>query len=141
MLGAAAIYLAGAAGQFLTASPVLAYVGLWPFLILQIVLIGAWYTLHAQRLRAGGRGIAAAQGIAVIHVLAIVLLVLVGAFYMENVSIAGWTPASFLLVRQIMSFNRGAGDLLTLLGLVACVALLIPPVFSVWAARQPGLQT
>lgn len=140
MAGAFAIYLAGAAGQLLTASPVLAYAGLWPFLIAQIVLLAAWYTLHAQRLRDGGRAIAAAQGIVVIHGLAIMLLVLVGVFYMENVTAAGWTPESFLLVRQLVTFSRGAGDLLTLLGLVACVALLIPPAFSVWAARQPRLR-
>ncbi len=140
MAVAVAIYLAGAAGQLLTASPVLAYAGLWPFLTLQIVLLAAWYRLHAQRLRGGGRSIAAAQGIVVIHGLAIMLLVLVGVFYMENVTAAGWTPESFLLVRQLVTFSRGAGDLLTLLGLVACAALLIPPAFSVWAARQPRLR-
>ena len=137
MAGAVAIYLAGAAGQFLTAPPVLAYAGLWPFLTLQILLLGVWYALHAQKLRDGGRGIVAVQGIAVIHGLAIMLLVIVGVFYLENTTAAGWTPESLLLVRQLVTFSRGAGDLPTHLGLVACAVLLIPPIFSVWAARQP----
>jgi hypothetical protein len=133
----AALYLLGLAGQWLTAPAVLTRLGLWPFLLMQVVLIGVWYALHAGRLRDAGRGIAPAQGVALIHILAIVLLVLVGAFYMEGISGEGWTPESLLLVRQLITFSRG-GDLLTVLGLVACAALLIPPAFSVWAAVQPG---
>jgi hypothetical protein len=140
VVGILAVYLLGFVAQWLTAPMVLGRLGPWPFLIVQAVLIGAWYLLHARRLRDVGRNLAPAQGIAAIAVLAIVLLVLVGVFYMENVSAAGWTPESFLLVRHLMNFSRGAGDLLTLLGLVACVVLMIPPVFSVWAARQPGLR-
>jgi hypothetical protein len=134
----AVLYLLGLAGQMLTAPVVFARFGLWPFLVMQIVLTGVWYVLHAQRLRDAGRGIAPAQGIAVIHILAIVLLVLVGGFYIDGVFHEGWTPESFLLVQQLITFSRGAGDLLTMLGLVACLALLIPPAFSLWAAAQPG---
>ena len=65
-------------------------------------------------------------------------MVLVGAFYMESAAGDGWMPESLLLVQQLMTFSRGAGDLLTPLGLVACAALLVPPLFSVWAATQPG---
>lgn len=137
MVAVGALYLFGFAGQWLTAPIVLGRVGLWPFLLMQIVLIAVWYGLHASRLRDAGRGPAPAQGIAVIHVLAIVLLVLVGAFYMESMPGDRQVPESLLLVRQLVTFSRGA-DLLTILGLVACAALLIPPVFSIWAAAQPG---
>jgi hypothetical protein len=134
----AAVYAFGLAAQMLTASLVLARLGLWPFVLMQVLLIWVWFALHAQRLCDAGRGVAAAQGIAVIHLLAVVLLVLVGAFFMENATAEGWTPESVTLVRQFVGFDRGAGDPLTILGLVACAALLIPPAFSVWAAMQPG---
>jgi uncharacterized membrane protein YhaH (DUF805 family) len=133
----AVVYALGLAAQMLTTPPVLARLGLWPFFLMQIVLTWAWFALHAQRLRDAGRGIAAAQGIAVIHVLAVVLLVLVGAFFIENAAAEGWAPESVALIRQLVLFSRGV-DPLTLLGLVACAALLIPPAFSVWAALQPG---
>jgi hypothetical protein len=132
-----AVYVLGLAGQWLTARVVLTQVGLWPFLLMQIVLIAAWTILHAWRLRDAGRSIAPAQSIAVIHVLAVVLLVLVGAFYMESVPGDGRMPESLLLVGQLVTFSRGA-DLLTILGLVSCAALLVPPVFSIWAAMLPG---
>jgi hypothetical protein len=137
---ACAVYLLGTASQFLTALPVLVRAGLWPFLLMQMVLIGAWYVLHARRLRDAGRGIAWAQGVAAIHILAIVLLVLVGAFFMESIVVEGWKPESFVLVSQLIALSRGM-DLLTVLGLVACGALLVPPVFSIWAAMQPRRAT
>jgi hypothetical protein len=129
-LFAGGLYLLGLAAQWLTAPMVLAALGLWPFLLAQILLIGLWYGLHAWRLRDAGRGTAAAQGVAGIHILAIVLLVLVGAFYMEGTLFAvgrEWMPESFVLVLQLVTFSRG-GDLLTLLGLVGCAALLVPPI-------------
>jgi len=132
------LYLFGLAGQLLTAPIILARVSLWPFLLIQAVLIGIWYLLHARRLRDAARGMASARGIAAIHILAIVLLVLVGAFYMETVSDEAWMPESLLLIRQLIAFTRGAGDWLTILGLIACAALLVPPAFSVWAAMLPG---
>lgn len=132
-----AVYLFGLAGQMLTAPVVLARFGLWPFLAMQAALTAAWYVLHARRLRDAGLGIAPAQGIAVIHALAIVLLLLVGAFFMENVPEERWVPGSVLLVRQLVTFDRSLGDPLTILGLVACAALLLAPAFSLWAAVQP----
>ena len=138
LLAVAGVYALGLAAQWLTLPTALARLGLWPFLLVQIVLIGAWYMLHARRLRDAGRGIAPAQGIALIHVLAVVLLVLVGVFYLEILAGDGRLPESLLLVGQLVTFSRGAADPLTILGLVACAALLIPPIFSIWAAVQPG---
>ena len=132
------LYLLGLAGQLFTAPVVFARFGLWPFLMVQAVLTGVWYVLHARRLRDASRSIAPAQGIAVIHILAIVLLMLAGGFYIEDAVPKGWTPESLLLLERLITFSRGAGDLLTMLGLFACVALLIPPAFSLWAAAQPG---
>ena len=137
----AILYLLGIAGQWLTALAVLQRLGLWPFLLAQMALLGIWYLLHAWRLRDAGRGEGPAQGIALIHLLAIMLLALIGVFYMEDAPGGRWMPKSLLLVQQLVTFGDGAGDWLTTLGLVACAALLVPPVFSIWAAAQPSRRT
>jgi hypothetical protein len=133
-----AVYLLGLASQMITAPVMLTRFGVWPFLAMQAVLTAAWTMLHVRRLRHAGRGIAPAQGIAIIHALAIVLLVLVGAFFIDNAPEEGWMPQSLLLLRQLVTLDRGAGDPLTILGLAACAALLLAPAFSLWAAAQPG---
>lgn len=133
-----AVYLLGIAGQMLTAPALLGRVGLSPFLLMQAALTLVWFMLHAQRLRDANQSLAPAQGIAAIHVLAVVLLVLIGVFFRENMPAEGWTPESIALVRRLVGFSRGASDPLTILGLIACVALLLAPAFSVWAALQPG---
>ena len=131
------LYLLGLAAQWLTVPPVLARAGLWPFLMAQVVLVAVWYVLHARRLHDAGRARAAAQGVAMIHVLAVVLLVLIGAFYTDHAMGDGGVPESLRLVRALVTFSHGAGDFVAMLGILACAALLIPPVFSVWLALQP----
>jgi uncharacterized membrane protein YhaH (DUF805 family) len=121
----------------LTAPVVLAHAGLWPFLLAQAVLTGVWYVLHARRLHDAGRSSAAAQGVAMIHVLAVVLLVLIGTFYTDDATGEGNMPKSLRLVRALVTFSHEAGDLVTMLGFLACAALLIPLVFSLWLALQP----
>ena len=130
------IYLLGLAAQFLTASAVPLRFALWPFLLAQVLLTALWYGAHAARLRDAGRSTALAQGVVVIHILAVVLLILIGVFFMESLIGGPWMPRSLLLVQVLVSFGHGA-TALTYLGLLACLALLIPPVFSVWAALQP----
>jgi uncharacterized membrane protein YhaH (DUF805 family) len=138
ILAVGGLYLLGLAAQLLTVPAVLAHADLWPFLLAQAVLTGAWYVVHARRLHDAGRGSAAAQGVAMIHVLAVVLLVLIGAFYTDDAMGEGKVPESLRLVRALVTFSHGAGDLVTVLGVLACAALLIPPVFSLWLALQPG---
>jgi hypothetical protein len=132
------LYLVGLAGQWLTAPAVLQRLGLWPFLLIQMVLLGIWYLLHARRLRDVGRGSGPAQGIALIHLLAIMLLLMIRVFYMDDAAGGSWMPKSLLLVQQLVTLRDGAGDWLAILGLIACAALFVPPVFSIWAAMQPG---
>jgi hypothetical protein len=103
-----------------------------------MVLLGIWYLLHARRLRDVGRGSGPAQGIALIHLLAIMLLLMIRVFYMDDAAGGSWMPKSLLLVQQLVTLRDGAGDWLAILGLIACAALFVPPVFSIWAAAQPG---
>ncbi len=134
-----AVYVFGLAAQLLTVPVVLSRAGLWPFVLAQAFLIWIWFALHAKRLSDAGRGPALAQGIAVIHVLAVALLILAGAFVLDSVAaLEKSTPVSIAVLRQVLTFSRGLSDPLTLLGLVACASLLIAPIFSIWAASQPS---
>lgn len=132
-------YALSLAGNVLTAPVVLARAGLWPFVLAQAVLIWVWYVLHAKRLRDAGRGIGPVQGVAVIYALALMLLVLVGAFFLDGGAAAGSsTPASLQVLCELF-YRAGASlDPFVILALVACLSLVTAPVFSIWAAMQPA---
>lgn len=137
ILAVAALYLLDLLVQFLTVPAIPLRWALWPFLLAQVMFIGLWYGIHAARLRDAGRNLSFAQGVAAIHGLAIVLLLLIATFFMEGLAGGASMPRSFLLLRELVTFSRGAGDLLTYLGLIAALALLIAPAFSIWAALLP----
>jgi len=65
------VYLVGAASHLLTVPDVLGHAGLWPFVIVQGVLIWIWFVLHAQRLHDAGRGSGLAVGVALLYILSI----------------------------------------------------------------------
>src|ERR1700739_2233373 len=75
--GACAVYLAGAASQWLTAPDVIARGGLWPFIAVQLVLIWIWFVLHSKRLHDAGHSIGPAVGVALLYILSIALLLIV----------------------------------------------------------------
>ncbi len=134
-----AVYILGLAAQLLTAPAVLSKLGLWPFGLAQTLLTWIWFALHAKRLRDAGRGIALAQGIAAIHVLAVVLLILLAGFLLDEGAAAGnATPVSLGVLRQLFSLSRGVSDALTFLGFTACASLMLAPVFSLWLGLQPS---
>ena len=134
-----AIYVFGLAAQLLTAPAVLARAGLWPFLLAQLLLTWIWFALHAKRLRDAGRGPALAQGIAVIHVLAVALLILLGTFFLDGIAVPDESiPVSAAVLGRLLGLSSEPSDPLTILGLIACASLAIAPVFSIWAALQPS---
>ncbi len=127
------------AAHLLTVPAVLARAGLWPFVLVQALLIWVWFALHAKRLRDAGRGVGPAQGIAVIYTLAVALLVLVAAFFLDGGAASGASvPASALVLRQLFDTLRTSLDPFIVLALIACASLVIVPIFSVWAAMQPS---
>jgi uncharacterized membrane protein YhaH (DUF805 family) len=69
--GAAAVYLAGLASQWLTVPDVIAWGGLWPFMIAQALLIWVWFSLHAKRLRDCGHSVGIAVGISLLYALSV----------------------------------------------------------------------
>ena len=132
-------YALSLAANLLTAPVVLAPAGLWPFVLAQTALIWVWFVLHAKRLRDAGRGISPAQGMAVIYALALVLLLLVGAFFLDGGAAAGpSTPASLQVLCELFYRAGASPDPFVILALVACLSLVMAPVFSVWAAMQPA---
>ena len=56
-VAAIAVYAAGLASQLLTTPRVIARDGLWPFAMVQVVLVWVWFSLHAKRLRDADRSI------------------------------------------------------------------------------------
>jgi uncharacterized membrane protein YhaH (DUF805 family) len=79
-LGVLGVYLAGIAAQALLSGEVTARAGLWPFIIVQTVLIWVWLLLHAKRLRDAGQPPSAAIGVALVYTLALGLLLMLMVF-------------------------------------------------------------
>ncbi len=132
-------YAFSLAANLLTAPALLASLGLWPFVLAQAALIWVWYALHAKRLHDAGRSVASAQGIAVIYVLALMLLIIVGAFFLEGSAAAGAsTPASVQALRELFYRIGASLDPFVILALVACLSLVMAPIFSVWAMLRPA---
>src|SRR5271166_4057215 len=75
--GAIAVYLLGAASQLLTTADILRRAGLLPFVAVQLLLVWAWFSLHARRLHDAGRSSGLAVGIALLYLLSVVLLLIV----------------------------------------------------------------
>ena len=69
------------AAQWLTVPDVIARGGLWPFVIVQALLIWVWFALHAKRLRDAGRTIGLAVGVSLLYTLSVVLLLIVAAAF------------------------------------------------------------
>ena len=108
----------------------------WFFVLVQIVFGGLWFSLHARRLRDAGYGVAPALGVVAIYLLAIGLLHLCIAFMEEPGRY--FFGYSLDMIGRLVTFSRGFGDPLSYLAVLSCLALLMPPVFSVWCAVQSG---
>jgi uncharacterized membrane protein YhaH (DUF805 family) len=138
-VAAVLIYVIALAAHLLTLPAVASLAGLWPFAVAQALLIWTWFALHAKRLRDASRGIAPAQGIAAIYALAMALLILVGAFFLDGAAAPGVAlPGSVLVLRQLFDMFRASLDPLTILTLIAFSSLVIVPIFSVWAGTRPS---
>ena len=77
------IYVASLCSQMLLSLPVLAYFGIFPFVLVQLVLTWLWFGAHARRLRDAGRGTDVAVGIALLDALSIALLLLIMASFVD----------------------------------------------------------
>jgi uncharacterized membrane protein YhaH (DUF805 family) len=145
------IYIAGLAAQWLTAPYVLKRIGIAPFAIAQILLIWMWFALHAKRLRDGGRRIGLAVGASVLYALGIVLLLVLGAGFIDLGPGGDWGPAGSTALGLIVLLSvigillhTANYDLIwpVVAGFLTVMALLPPIValaVTVWAATRPSV--
>jgi uncharacterized membrane protein YhaH (DUF805 family) len=144
------IYLAGIASQTLLSAAAVARAGLWPFALTQAMLIWAWYAVHAKRMRDAGHGTGGAAGIALIYTLAIVLLLLIVAFFLGVGRDAGDNvPPSnvvgFFVVLYLIGVLFSAADLGFFTVVITClIAIALAPTaiafgYSIYAGTRPSV--
>jgi uncharacterized membrane protein YhaH (DUF805 family) len=147
-LAAGAVYLAGAASQFLTAPAIIARFGLAAFAASQALLIWIWFCLHAKRLRDAGRPIGLAAAASLLYALSIVLLLVVAVAFFHTVTLpandANSTSALGLvllavIIAAVLDAPRHdiAWLMAAILTAVALVPLLVAIALTLWAATQP----
>lgn len=150
-VGATIVYVVSFLSQVLLSAPVVARAGPLAFIVVQAVLIWAWYVLHARRLRDAGRRSGVAIGIVVVYTLAIVLLVMIvtstgsATPAATGAAAGGETPSllSFFLVIYLLAILTAEPSLGMLAWLlIGVAALLLTPIviafaFSIWTAIRP----
>ncbi len=144
------VYLVSFLSQVLLVAQVTVRFGLWPFALLQVLLIWVWFSLHSKRLRDAGRSRGLAVGIASLYALAIVLLLLIMVMITasETSSTAargGQSLLQLFIVLYFLAMLIGSADFggLTfwMMGFFALIMapVLIAMVFSIWTATRPGV--
>jgi uncharacterized membrane protein YhaH (DUF805 family) len=141
-----AVYIAGLAAQSLTSAQMIERIGLWPFGIVQALLIWIWFVLHAKRLRDAGHAIGLALGASVLYALSVVLLLLIGGSFLGKVPIDGANGSSALGLLILIStiatlLNASHYDVTWLFVAGLTVLAFMPPLVAVavtlWAATRP----
>lgn len=146
VLAVTAVYGVSFLSQGLLTAPVTRHLGVVPFLIVQIVLIGLWILLHRRRLRDAGRPTGVAIGIALLYALEVILLALLIWMLTAPAEQTGDAAGIFhlYLVLYLIGSISGESNLAGLqYWLMGLVALLLAPaaisvVFSLWAATRPS---
>ncbi len=144
-----AVYLASFLSQALLAAPVTARAGLWPFALVQAVLIWAWYVIHARRLHDAGRAAGLAVGIAAIYALAVVLLVLVMLVLSASEGSRTFAKdgqavlAFFMLFYLLLLFSADPGTGAFGYWLMGFLLVLLAPAaisfgFTIWTGTRPA---
>lgn len=144
------IYLASFLSQMLLSVPVTVRAGLWPFALVQVVLVWAWLAVHIKRLRDAGKSPGLAVGIACLYVLAVVLLLLVMAMITASDSgssdflMTGQGLIQLFIVLYIIGGALGSSEFgILAYWLMGFIALLLMPVavavgFSIWTGTRPS---
>jgi len=142
------VYVAGAASQWLTTPDLIQRAGLWPFVVVQIILIWVWFALHAKRLRDAGRSIDLPVAIALLYVLSVALLVIVAASFInsasaESLGYNGATALGLILFVSIIVALLGSPQydaawlMVTALTAMGLLPVVLAIVCTLWAATRP----
>jgi uncharacterized membrane protein YhaH (DUF805 family) len=150
IIAALAIYLASFLSQMLLSPPVAMRFGLWPFTLVQVGLIGSWYSVHAQRLRDAGHGSGLALGIAAIYALTMTLLIFVMALMIagdggeQAYGGQGTMQLFAVMFFFAMLFGEfggagGAGYWVLAFLVLVLTPFFVALVFSYWTATRPSV--
>jgi uncharacterized membrane protein YhaH (DUF805 family) len=151
VLAVIVVYVTGLAAQWLTAPYVIRRMGIVPFAIVQILLIWIWFALHAKRLRDGGHRTGLAVGASVLYALGIVLLVVLGAGFIDMGPNEDWGPTGstalgLIVMVSVIGILLHTADYDAIWPIIAgflTVMALLPPIVAlavtVWAATRPSV--
>ena len=151
VLAVIAVYIAGVAAQWLTAPDVLRRISIVPFAFVQIALIWMWFALHAKRLRDGGERTGLAVGAGVLYALGIVLLLVLGAGFIDPGRDGDWGPTGSAALGLIVvvvvigtlldTANYDAISLMIagFLTVMALLPVIVALAVTVWAATRPSV--
>ena len=149
VLAAIAVYLIGAASQFLTAPNINVRGGLWLFAAVQALLIWIWFSLHAKRLRDACHATGLALGVSLLYALSVVLLLIVAIAFFNTLVVAASDPNAtsalgLLLLLSIVATLLGSAQydftwlVVTILTLMAFVPIIVALILTLWAATRPS---
>jgi uncharacterized membrane protein YhaH (DUF805 family) len=143
------VYTAGVASQWLTVPGVVARNGVWPFVLVQAVLIWVWFALHAKRLRDADRSVGLAAGASLLYALAVVLLLIVATAFFST-SPSATTEANptgalgLILLLSIIAALAGSSSydvgwfVVAILMMLAFLPIVVAVVITLWAATRPS---
>src|SRR5580704_5726308 len=148
IFNAIAVYAVGVAAQWLAIPDIQANAGIWPFAIVQALLIWVWYALHAKRLHDADRSAGLAAAAALLYGLSVVLLLILATSFFRP-HIGGPSAPAATAVLNVTVFlavllelmRMSARDLNTLvIGIFIAMAFLpmgVAIAVTVWAATRP----
>jgi uncharacterized membrane protein YhaH (DUF805 family) len=148
-LAVSAVYLVSFAARWLLATPVLVRGGIFPFALVQAVVVWSWFALHAKRRRDAGRGIGAAIAVAVLYAIAMTIVMFIGQFTGtpgEAVVPGEAQPSAglaeiFIVVYLLALFSGSPqigwfGYLLMGIFVLVLAPIVIALLFSLWTATR-----
>ena len=152
IIAAILVYLAGVASHLLTTPGVVSRAGLWPFLLVQALLIWIWFAVHAKRLHDSGRTAGLAAAVGILYALSIALLVIVAVSFYG--ALAGQMPYAdantasalgLILLLSIIAILFGAPHydlawlMVAILLLIAFLPVILAVAVTLWSATRPSI--
>jgi uncharacterized membrane protein YhaH (DUF805 family) len=150
IFNAIAVYAVGVAAQWLAIPDIQVNAGIWPFVIVQALLIWIWYALHAKRLHDADRSAGLAAGAALLYALSVVLLLIVATNFFQPY-VGGPSDSSATAVLNVTVFIAVLLELMrmsvhelntSVVGIFIVMAfspMIVALALTVWAASRPSV--
>jgi uncharacterized membrane protein YhaH (DUF805 family) len=150
ILAAFGVYVAGVASQWLTAPGIMSRGGVWPFALIQVLLIWIWFSLHAKRLHDADRSAGLAAGAAVLYFIAVFLLLLLLGTFLDDTArqtsdpntTGAMTLILFVWIVAILTASPSTNFywLGVLIFILACFPIIFAVAVTLWAATRPRIE-